>query len=116
MGADLLDTCRIARPYLANTKKFTAPEVTEAPLIVFINSKSGGRVGPALTEVLYQSLGHAQVSRNLCFCLYIIASGDSVVLGAHAALSEEALIRSTLYQIGAVPVGFTELNSHSMVG
>ncbi len=54
-------TCRIPAPYLANTKKFLAPELPEAPLIVFINSKSGGRAGPKLTEVLYHTLGHAQV-------------------------------------------------------
>ena len=48
-------------PYLVNTKKFLAPELPEAPLIVFINSKSGGHAGPQLTEVLYHTLGHAQV-------------------------------------------------------
>lgn len=48
-------------PYLADTKKFLAPELPEAPLIVFINSKSGGHAGPKLTETLYRTLGHAQV-------------------------------------------------------
>ena len=28
---------------------------------MFINSKSGGHAGPELTEVLYHTLGHAQV-------------------------------------------------------
>ena len=33
---------------------------------MFINSKSGGHAGPELTEVLYHTLGHAQVrSREL---------------------------------------------------
>ncbi|CAL8467982.1 g7520 [Coccomyxa elongata] len=58
---DLREPYRIPAPYLANTKKFLAPELPEAPLIVFINSKSGGRAGPKLTEVLYHTLGHAQV-------------------------------------------------------
>lgn len=58
-------TCRIPVPYLVNTKKFLAPELPEAPLIVFINSKSGGHAGPELTEVLYHTLGHAQVSSLL---------------------------------------------------
>ena len=49
-------------PYLVNTKKYLAPELPEAPLIVFINSKSGGHAGPQLTEVLYHTLGHAQVN------------------------------------------------------
>lgn len=56
--------CRIPAPYLVNTKKFLAPELPEAPLIVFINSKSGGHAGPQLTEVLYHTLGHAQVSKK----------------------------------------------------
>ena len=52
-------------PYLVNTKKFLAPELPEAPLIVFINSKSGGHAGPQLTEVLYHTLGHAQAGPSL---------------------------------------------------
>ena len=31
-------------------------------MIVFINSRSGGRAGAKLTETLYRTLGHAQVS------------------------------------------------------
>ncbi|CAK0764782.1 hypothetical protein CVIRNUC_003193 [Coccomyxa viridis] len=58
---DLREPYRIPLPYLGNTKKFLAPELPEAPLIVFINSKSGGHAGPELTEVLYHTLGHAQV-------------------------------------------------------
>ena len=60
--------CRIPVPYLVNTKKFLAPELPEAPLIVFINSKSGGHAGPQLTEVLYHTLGHAQVGTPLSLC------------------------------------------------
>ena len=59
----ILTCCRIPVPYLLNTKKYLAPELPEAPLIVFINSKSGGHAGPQLTEVLYHTLGHAQVKR-----------------------------------------------------
>ena len=62
--------CRIAAKYLEGTKKFSAPDITEAPLIVFINSRSGGRAGPKLTQILYQSLGHAQVRMQytgICF-------------------------------------------------
>ncbi|CAL5219909.1 g1838 [Coccomyxa viridis] len=58
---DLREPYRIPVPYLLNTKKYLAPELPEAPLIVFINSKSGGHAGPQLTEVLYHTLGHAQV-------------------------------------------------------
>lgn len=57
----MLAACRIGRQYLVGTKKFLPPDVTEAPLVVFINSRSGGRAGPKLTQILYQSLGHAQV-------------------------------------------------------
>ena len=37
---------------------------------MFINSRSGGRAGPKLTQILYQSLGHAQVCMQytgICF-------------------------------------------------
>ena len=46
--------------FLTATKKFRAPELPEAPLIAFINSRSGGRAGPKLAEILYRTLGHAQ--------------------------------------------------------
>lgn len=60
---------RVPLTYLRNTKKFVGHEVPEAPLIVFINSRSGGRAGPALTETLFHALGHSQVSNtpaNMC--------------------------------------------------
>ena len=53
--------CRIPHAFLQHIKKVQIPEVAEAPLIVFINSRSGGRAGPKLTEVLYHALGHSQV-------------------------------------------------------
>lgn len=49
--------------YLRETKKFIVPELPEAPLIVFINSRSGGRAGPKLAETLFHALGHSQVMR-----------------------------------------------------
>ncbi len=51
--------------FLTATKKFRAPELPEAPLIAFINSRSGGRAGPKLAEILYRTLGHAQ-ARATC--------------------------------------------------
>ena len=45
------------------TKKYIDTTLPAAPLIVFINSKSGGHVGPRLMNVLYRSLGQAQVVR-----------------------------------------------------
>ena len=52
--------CRVPRTYLAQTR-YTGRAVPEAPLIVFINSRSGGHAGPRLTEVLCRALGQAQV-------------------------------------------------------
>lgn len=40
------------------------PGVADTPLVVFINAKSGGRVGPRLLTVLFRSLGSAQVVRR----------------------------------------------------
>ena len=53
--------CRVPLIYLRETKKFVVPELPEAPLIVFINSRSGGRAGPKLAETLFHALGHSQV-------------------------------------------------------
>ena len=54
--------CRVPLTYLRETKKFVVPELPEAPLIVFINSRSGGRAGPKLAETLFHALGHSQVT------------------------------------------------------
>jgi hypothetical protein len=43
------------------TKKFVGLQRAETPLIVFINAKSGGRVGPRLATVLFHALGQGQV-------------------------------------------------------
>ena len=53
-------SCRVPRTYLAQTR-YTGRAVPEAPLIVFINSRSGGHAGPRLTETLCRALGQAQV-------------------------------------------------------
>lgn len=60
-ATDLREPYRVPLAYLRDTKKFVVPDLPEAPLIVFINSRSGGRAGPALTETLFHALGHSQV-------------------------------------------------------
>lgn len=52
---------RIPREYMTGTKEFLGPDLPDAPLLVFINSRSGGRAGPRLKEVLCHALGHTQV-------------------------------------------------------
>lgn len=61
----LCSLCRIPADYLVGTKSYVGPGVADTPLIVFINAKSGGRVGPRLLTVLFRSLGTAQVVRVL---------------------------------------------------
>ena len=48
---------------MVGTKRYVGRGVADTPLIVFINAKSGGRVGPRLLNVLFRSLGQAQVVR-----------------------------------------------------
>lgn len=57
---DLREPYRIPRDLLQETG---VPEPKEAlsPLLVFINSRSGGQIGPQLTRVLRQALGAQQV-------------------------------------------------------
>jgi hypothetical protein len=53
--------CRIAPQYLEGTKPGAAFETDESPLIVFINARSGGRVGAELAGVLARAVGSSQV-------------------------------------------------------
>jgi hypothetical protein len=54
--------CRIAPEFLKGTKPDTEFDTDECPLIVFINARSGGRVGPELAGVLARAVGSTQVS------------------------------------------------------
>lgn len=56
--------CSIPAEYLVGTKRYVGLGVADTPLVVFINAKSGGRVGPRLLTVLFRSLGSAQVVRR----------------------------------------------------
>ncbi|EFN52167.1 hypothetical protein CHLNCDRAFT_139349 [Chlorella variabilis] len=58
---DMREPYRIPAEYLCGTKQYVGPGVADTPLIVFINAKSGGHVGPRLLTVLFRSLGQAQV-------------------------------------------------------
>lgn len=69
--------CRVPLTYLRETKKFVVPELPEAPLIVFINSRSGGRAGPKLAETLFHALGHSQVSHLVKSVWCIQACGST---------------------------------------
>ena len=45
------------------TKSKLGAELPDAPLVVFINSRSGGRAGARLTQVLCHVIGHVQAGR-----------------------------------------------------
>eukprot|EP00887_Chlorella_sp_A99_P001396 scaffold8.g1396.t1 len=58
---DIREPYRVPLELLVGTKRYVGPLAAESPLIVFINAKSGGRVGSSLISVLFRSLGQAQV-------------------------------------------------------
>jgi len=58
---DLRGPYRIAPEFLRGTKPDADFETDEAPLIVFINARSGGRLGPELANVLARAVGSSQV-------------------------------------------------------
>ncbi|KAF6254714.1 diacylglycerol kinase accessory domain-containing protein [Scenedesmus sp. NREL 46B-D3] len=60
-ATDLRAPYRVAPEFLRGTKKDALYDTDEAPLIVFINARSGGRVGPELAGVLSRALGSSQV-------------------------------------------------------
>lgn len=55
--------CSLAPEFLQGTKPGAEFDTDEAPLIVFINARSGGRVGPELAGVLAKAVGSSQVRR-----------------------------------------------------
>lgn len=67
--------CRVPNAYLASTR-YIGRDVPEAPLIVFINSRSGGHAGPRLTEALRRALGQSQarVFQGLIRCTLALLS------------------------------------------
>lgn len=58
---DLREPYRIPKQFLRDTQPFVEPTHPQAPTIVFINAKSGGRAGPQLATRLRQALGVSQV-------------------------------------------------------
>lgn len=56
-------TClsRLPDDILKGTKNSLQYDVSESPLIAFINARSGGRLGPELLDSLYRALGNPQV-------------------------------------------------------
>ncbi|KAF8071142.1 DGK4 [Scenedesmus sp. PABB004] len=67
-STDLRAPHRVAPEFLAGTKADALFDRRdeEAPLIVFINARSGGRVGPELANVLARALGRSQVFDLAC--------------------------------------------------
>lgn len=61
MQTDLREPYRIPFEYLKDTQGLSVLPRPEAPLIVFVNFKSGGRMGPALSFCFNRALSKAQV-------------------------------------------------------
>ncbi|KIY95636.1 hypothetical protein MNEG_12327 [Monoraphidium neglectum] len=61
-ATDLRAPYRVTPELLKGTRKDLGPEFDrgQTPLIVFINARSGGRVGPRLAQVLSRAIGTSQ--------------------------------------------------------
>lgn len=57
------------KPHVAGAEP---PQIPESPLVVFINSKSGGRHGPKLKARLQTLMGEEQVTVHSMFVVYIL--------------------------------------------
>lgn len=60
-NTDLRSPYRIPADYLRGTHRDAAFEKLEAPLIAFVNARSGGRLGTHVANVLCKALGRSQV-------------------------------------------------------
>lgn len=60
-STDLRDPYRIPTTFLRGTKPYAGPALAEAPLVVFVNSKSGGLSGPRVALALSRAVSGQQV-------------------------------------------------------
>jgi hypothetical protein len=65
MESDLRERYRVPGEYLRGLGR-PIPSLPQVPLVVLINSRSGGRAGPQLTSMLRRALGHNQVRFPAC--------------------------------------------------
>lgn len=61
-NTDLREPYRLPKEALVGTKDIAHYDVAESPIIAFINSKSGGHMGPDLLKNLQLTLGNEQVN------------------------------------------------------
>eukprot|EP00892_Ulva_mutabilis_P011273 jgi/Ulvmu1/8518/UM044_0052.1 len=59
--SDLREPYRVPYEVVEGLFEMVAPERAPTPLLVFINSRSGGRAGPELTRAFQRSVGYTQV-------------------------------------------------------
>lgn len=72
------------------------PMVTpEAPLVVFVNSKSGGRHGPELKERLHELMSEEQVSFFIHYLNYLLLRVLLVLSRVNGLISEFRFFSST---------------------
>lgn len=76
----IIDEAETESQLIVDGNDVVEAEPPEAPVVVFINSKSGGRYGPELKERLQQLMGEEQVSLPLLlyvliFCCVFLGKG-----------------------------------------
>ena len=67
--SDLREPHRIPQGFMQGLFEKEVPTLPPAPVIAFINSRSGGHAGPALSQALRRALGSTQVRCLASFLL-----------------------------------------------
>lgn len=85
--------------FLRGTKKEVDYDLEETPLVVFINARSGGRVGPQLANKLAKALGRSQVQHKAVQVYVLRVGADRRTVNAAAMFAQVASLCFTASKV-----------------